>query len=76
MPLLQFVLGPKDITEDDHDIGVLTRGLCFRWGKANDHTSNFLIGDDFPNPKAFVPKEAKFSFPTESGKETVQNRQM
>jgi hypothetical protein len=59
-----FILGPKDITEDTQEIGILTRGLCYRSAGSNDHTSNFVIGDNFPNPKASVPFAAIFSFRT------------
>lgn len=74
LPLLPFILGPKDVTNDTFDIGILTRGLCYRTFGPNDHTSNFGIGDNFPNPTAFVPRNAKFPFPTGSGKENVNNR--
>jgi hypothetical protein len=72
-PCEKCVIGPKDVTSDSYEIGLLIRGLCFRSGEANDHVNNFGLGDDFPSPKAFVPSNAKFAFPTGAG-EIVQHR--
>jgi hypothetical protein len=69
-----FILGPKDITENTNEIGILTRGLIFRaFPNTNEHASNFVLGDDFPNPTASVPPEARFRFRTGLGENMQQH---
>jgi hypothetical protein len=65
-----FVLGPKDISEETNDVGILTRGLVFRTFGSNDYAMNFF-GDPDPVLKN-VPSKAKFRFPTGGG-ENIQN---
>lgn len=66
-----FILGPKDITEEIHNVGILTRGLIERNVGDNEWAANFYFGN-FPNPKSNVPHFAKFRFPVGGG-ENVQN---
>ncbi len=59
-----FTIGPKDVTDSTYRVSILTRGLCWRAFGANDYTSNFRLGDEFPGPKTSVPHHASFRFPT------------
>jgi hypothetical protein len=75
-PLL-FILGPKDVTDDTCEVGILTRGLIHRNAGSNDHSRNFVsTGDTFPDEVSpgtlNVPAHALFRFPTGGG-ENVQN---
>lgn len=67
-----FTLGPKDVTDDTNDVGILIRGLCKHNLEDNEPASNFTFGDNFPNPKASVSFQDRFPFPTGGG-ENVQN---
>jgi len=67
-----FTLGPKDVTDETSEVGLLTRGLIFRTASANESARNYYdLGDGFPG-KAGLPSQASFPFPTGSG-ENVQN---
>ena len=69
-----FIIGPKGTTADTYDVGILTRGLCYRVAGSNDHSRNFFtIGDTFPSVSTIVPHQAQFEFPT-GGDEAVIDR--
>jgi hypothetical protein len=45
-----FVIGPKDVTDSTNEIGLLTRGLCYRAFGSNDWVANYLPSNEFPSP--------------------------
>jgi hypothetical protein len=66
----RFVLGPKDTTDEDYEVGILTRGLVYRATGSNEEALNFFgsVDSNVNN----VPDKARFHFPTGAG-ELVQN---
>jgi hypothetical protein len=62
----QVQIGPEVITSDNHDIGILIRGLCRHTAGSNEPCANYLPPSDFPDNRS-TPPGAKFFFPTGTG---------
>jgi hypothetical protein len=63
------VIGPKNTTLDNFDVGILIRGLCSHEIADNEPSGNYFGYQDFPddpsgNATRNTPEEAKFTFPT------------
>jgi hypothetical protein len=58
------------INKDNHDIGILVRGLCRRIARENERAANYFPATHFPDSLA-TPEEVKFRFPIGRGRESV-----
>jgi hypothetical protein len=68
------IIGPKRVTPDNHDIGILIRGLARHKIESNEPCANYFPASQFPDdtPHVRTPNDARFGFPTGSA-ESVSN---
>lgn len=80
IPLGQFCpvceLGPTVVTPENHDVGILTRGLTKHNVGTNVYAANYFPGSVFPDdvqPVVRTPDNCKVFFPTGPTENTVQH---
>jgi hypothetical protein len=59
------VIGPKQITSNNHDVGILVRGLCAHTVALNEPSANYFPSSHFPDGLP-TPEKDKFPFTTGS----------